>query len=254
MLRAAGQRVGLLQTQNIFDNFFAAFNGIATFGIVFFAIFLVVFVVMLILIIKKTTEERNKNKSARAPFIPPVSSEAMEEDMPFPSAKAGNFCIHCGLEIQPGSEYCSHCGKKQVQRYTKQFTRSNMSNDEFIQMVNTWLASNSRIANVTCQMQTSTGYGMLVNQYFLDHVVLQFELFNKPNQMQYAIVELKKYGYKKTETAQLLAEWQAANPTAKVLSRDGGTTMRGQSGSLLMNGLGASNNAQLFVFFKFPRA
>lgn len=214
-----------------------------------FIVFVVIIIASSIVLMKK---EKKKNNSARTTFVP-FESDALKEDLPVPEKNNGNKCIYCGQEIQPGSEYCSHCGKKQVKTYTKIFNRQKMNNEEFINMINTWLASNSRVANVECKMMTNTGYGLLVNQYFLDSVALKFELFRNPNENQYAIAELKKYGLKHTSTRELLDEWKLHNPNAKIIDTAGGTTMRGQSGMELTNGLGANNNAQLFVFFKVPR-
>lgn len=214
-----------------------------------FVLFLVGIIIFAVVLVKHASK---KNQSARTTFVP-FAAESMKEDLPLPEKNTGNQCIYCGKEIQPGSEYCNHCGKKQVRLYTKVFNRKNMQNEEFISMINTWLASNKRIANVKCDMMTNTGYGLLVNQYFLDSVALKFELFSKPNENQYAMVELKRYGLTQTSTRDLLEEWKAHNPTAKVVKTAGGTTMRGKPGMDLVNGLGANNNAQLFVLFKVPR-
>lgn len=215
-------------------------------------LFIVLVITIIIVNVVLLIKQNHKNRSAKTTFVP-FESEALKEDLPIPEKNNGDKCIYCGQEIQPGSEYCSHCGKKQVKTYTKIFNRQNMNNEEFINMINTWLASNSRIANVECKMMTNTGYGLLVNQYFLDSVALKFELFRNPNENQYAIAELKRYGLKHTSTRELLDEWKLHNPNAKIIDTAGGTTMRGRSGMELTNGLGANNNAQLFVFFKVPR-
>lgn len=202
-----------------------------------------------IFVLKK---EFKKNQSARTTFVP-FSSNRFKEDFPTPEKSDDSKCIYCGKEITPGSEYCSHCGKKQVKTYTKIFNRENMSNEEFINMINTWLASNDRVANVECEMMTNTGYGFLVNKYFLDSVALKFEVFKNPNKNQYALTSISKFGFKRTSTTDMINEWKIHNPKAKIVKTAGGTTMRGQQGAELFNGAGASNNTQLFVLFKIPR-
>lgn len=128
-----------------------------------------------------------------------------------------------------------------------------MSNEEFINMINTWLASNDRVANVECEMMTNTGYGFLVNKYFLDSVALKFEVFKNPNKNQYALTSISKFGFKRTSTTDMINEWKIHNPKAKIVKTAGGTTMRCPQGAELFNGAGASNNTQLFVLFKIPR-
>lgn len=219
---------------------------------IFFIGFFILFIAAIIFNIFVLKKEFKKNQSARTTFVP-FSSDRFKEDFPTPEKSNDNKCIYCGNEITPGSEYCSHCGKKQVKTYTKIFNRQNMSNEEFINMINTWLASNDRVANVECEMMTNTGYGFLVNKYFLDSVALKFEVFKNPNKNQYALTSISKFGFRRTSTTDIINEWKLHNPTAKIIKTAGGTTMRGDQGAELINGVGARNNAQLFVLFKIPR-
>lgn len=212
----------------------------------------ILFVAAIIFNIYLFRREYKKNSSARTTFVP-FSSGQLNEDLPMPEKNIENKCMYCGQEIVPGSVYCNHCGKKQVQKYQKIFNRQNMSNAEFIQMINTWLASNNRIANVDCRMLTNTGYGLLVNRYFLDSVALEFELLSKPNANQYALVEVNKFGLRRSTTNDLVSEWKTYNPTARIIKTAGGTAMRGNQGMELVDGLGSANRAQVFIFFKTPK-
>lgn len=235
-----------------FDNVSSNFFNMAKPMLIFFIGFIILFIAAIIFNIFLLKKEFKKNQSARTTFVP-FSSDRFKENFPTPEKNNDNKCIYCGKEITPGSEYCSHCGKKQAKTYTKIFNRENMSNEEFINMINTWLASNNRIANVECKMITNTGYGFLVNKYFLDSVALKFEVFKNPNENQYALTSISKFGFKRTSTNEMIEEWKLHNPTAKIVKTAGGTTMRGDEGAELFNGVGARNNAQLFVFFKIPR-
>lgn len=233
-------------------NFSSFFDLMPKLMVIFFIGFFILFIVVIIFNIFVLKKEFKKNQSARTTFVP-FLSDRFKEDFPTPEKSNDNKCIYCGKEITPGSEYCSHCGKKQVKTYTKIFNRKNMSNEEFINMINTRLASNDRVANVECEMMTNTGYGLVVNKYFLDSVALKFEVFENPNKNQYALTSVSKFGFKHTSTTDIINEWKLHNPTAKIIKTVGGTTMRGDQGAELFNGIGASNNAQLFVFFKVPR-
>lgn len=235
-----------------FENFSSLFDLLPKLMVIFFIGFFILFIAAIIFNIFVLKKEFKKNQSARTTFVP-FSSDRFKEDFPTPEKSNDNKCIYCGNEITPGSEYCSHCGKKQVKTYTKIFNRQNMSNEEFINMINTWLASNDRVANVECEMMTNTGYGFLVNKYFLDSVALKFEVFKNPNKNQYALTSISKFGFRRTSTTDIINEWKLHNPTAKIIKTAGGTTMRGDQGVELINGVGARNNAQLFVLFKIPR-
>lgn len=219
---------------------------------VLFIIFAVVIIVVNIKLHKKAAED---NKSAKTTFVPfePVSSDNETHISQNTQKKVEGKCMYCGKEILPENKFCSHCGKKQTEEYVKIFNRDNMDNSEFIASINSWLANNPKIANVKCEFNKRTGYGILVNEFFLDSVALKYELFENDNENQYAIVEIKNFGYYRKSTDSLLAEWQEHNPDAVILKRSGGTHSRGQEGYELDSGIGADNNTQLFVFFKFKR-
>ncbi|MDE5604753.1 MAG: hypothetical protein K2I73_04125 [Eubacterium sp.] len=195
------------------------------------------------------------NKSSKTTFVPfqPITRDN-ENHIPINAIqKIEGKCMYCGKDISSDSEFCSFCGKKQVEEYVKVFNRYNMNNAEFIASINSWLASNPKIANVKCEFNTRTGYGLLANKYLLDSVALKYELFKNNNENQYGIVELKKFGLYQKSSDALLSEWQAYNPNAVVLKRSGGRHSRGKVGHELFWGIGAKNNTQLFVFFKFKR-
>lgn len=217
-----------------------------------FILFIIGIIAINVVIYLKALKE---NKSAKKTFMPfqPVSSDNENHTPQNTLQKVEGKCMYCGKDISSDSEFCNHCGKKQVEEYVKVFNRYNMNNDEFIASINSWLASNPKIANVKCEFNMRTGYGFLVNKYLLDSVALKYELFKNNNENQYAIVELKKFGFYQKSSDALLEEWKANNPNAVVLKRSGGRHSRGDEGHELFWGIGANNNTQLFVFFKFKR-
>ena len=163
-------------------------------------------------------------------------------------------CMYCKAEISEGSTFCPHCGKKQVQIYTRTFRRENMSEAQFIEQINQWFAMYPQVANVKGRFLSNSKFGLMVNKYTLDAFSIEYELFNSANENQYAVVALSTTTLVKTSTDRLLNNWKQANPGAQVLARDGGVHQCGNRGSLVMGGIGAVNKTQLYVFFKFNRS
>ena len=162
-------------------------------------------------------------------------------------------CMYCRREIPAQSEFCMHCGQKQVIKYTQVFQRGKMKEDEFINQINMWFAQYPTVANVKASFKLHDAVGLMVNKKVLDSVAIEYEVFKSPNQNQYAIVNLEKFGFHNTSEEAMLARWQESNPGAKIISKGGGAWMRGESGSLMLNGLGASNRRQIYILFKFDR-
>ena len=152
-------------------------------------------------------------------------------------------------------QFCPLCGKKQVMVYTQTFQRGNMSEDEFIRKINEWFAAYPTVANVKGRFLLNSQVGMFVNKYRLDAFAIEYEVFDKANENQYALVSLTEFGITKTPSEVLLAKWKVKNPGATVLNTGGGVHQRGQTGSLMLqSGFGAVNKTQLYVFFKFNRS
>ena len=163
------------------------------------------------------------------------------------------FCMYCGAEITENSTFCSSCGKKQVTKYHQTFQRGNLSEEAFIDQINQWFAQYPQVANVKGQFLLKHGVGLMVNKYVLDAFAIEYEVFGGTNENQYGVTMLTTTGLVKTTTDELLAQWLAANPGAKIVSRNGGVNQRGQTGSLILGGIGAMNKTQLYVLFKFNR-
>jgi hypothetical protein len=167
---------------------------------------------------------------------------------------AGTYCVHCGAPLQAGGAFCAACGEKQVTRYQQTFYRGSMKEDELIDQINHWFAQYPQVANVSGKFFLKHCTGLMVNKYVLDAFAIEYEVFNNPNQNQYAVVRLGDLGLVRTDTDELLALWKQKNPHTTVINTNGGINQRGTSGSLALGGFGATNNTQLYVFFKFDRA
>ena len=163
-------------------------------------------------------------------------------------------CMYCGIEIPEGSAFCPKCGKKQAKVYSQTFQRGKMTEEEFFNQINQWFAMYPHVANVKGEFLIHDKTGLFVNKYVVDAFAIQYELLSGTNENQYGVVKLSTVGLAKTTTDALLHQWQQANPGAKILSRRGGVNQRGQAGRLALGGIGAVNNTQLYVFFKFNRA
>ena len=163
------------------------------------------------------------------------------------------LCVHCGREIGDGNAFCPHCGKKQVVTYQEVFVRNGLSEKDFIDNINKWFCYHPRVANVSCTFGLDTTVGLLANKYVMNQCVIRYELLDRDNANQYGLVKEEKFGLSKTETAAFVGDWQRARPNVKVVNWKGGTHARGYTVSHLMGGLGASNQLNVYILFKFPR-
>ncbi len=207
---------------------------------------------------------RRRNEKALQRFDPygaaPIVADGMQAAPAAPTQSAvqpqaaGNFCLHCGAALQKDSVFCSACGKKQVTRYQQTFYRGNMKEDELIDQINNWFAQYPQVANVKGKFMLQHKPGLLANKYVLEAFAIDYEVLNGQNKNRYGVVRLAKLGLARTDTDELLALWKQQNPNTTVINSQGGINQRGTEGSLALGGLGATNNTQLYVFFKFDRA
>ena len=164
-----------------------------------------------------------------------------------------NKCIYCGAEIEIGSNFCNHCGKKQARVYTARMERNGLSTADFIIQINNALAQNPCIANVKCRFELKGGMGLFIDKFNLNAVEFEYELFSSPNIYQYRVAELSQYilwssRHGKTG-ADLLEEWKAQNPNCTVVSSTSGSHSKGNKTSLTGD-WGTSRKVQVFVLYK----
>lgn len=163
------------------------------------------------------------------------------------------FCSHCGREIGDNDAFCPGCGKKQVTTYKEVFVRNGLSEQDFINNINKWFQYHPNVANVSCTFGLDTAIGLLANKYALNQFVIEYELFATPNSNQYGLVKEEKMGLTKTDTKEFVGEWKRSHPNVTIVNWKGGTHARGTTASHLLGGLGARNQLNVYILFKFPR-
>jgi len=162
------------------------------------------------------------------------------------------FCSQCGREIGENDTFCPGCGKKQVTTYKEVFVRNGLSEQDFIANINKWFQWHPKAANIRCHFGLDTAIGLMANKYQLNQFVIEYELFEKNNTMQYGLVKEENTALMKKDAKEYLGAWQRSHPNVKIVNWQGGTHSRGQAGSHLIGGLGAANRLNLYIFFKFP--
>lgn len=163
------------------------------------------------------------------------------------------FCIKCGKELNGGDQFCPACGAKQVNTYKEVFVRNGLSEKDFIDNINKWFQYHPKVANVKCTFGIDTAIGLLANKYQLNQFVIEYELFENNNKNQYGLVKEENLALMKKSTKEFVGAWKESHPNATVVDWTGGTHSRGQVGSHLLGGFGASNRLNVYILFKFPR-
>ena len=161
-------------------------------------------------------------------------------------------CKKCGKEIEPGSGFCPSCSTKQAARYSHSFIRKGMSEKEFIAQINAWFEENPRVANVSGKFTTRLGFGILANTYKLKSLDIEYELFSSNNKNIYGVHKIKRFNVYKMNLEKLIEGWKNEVSGRSVVTWKGGTNSRGQTGSLLLGGIGARNRMTAFVLYKQP--
>ena len=161
-------------------------------------------------------------------------------------------CKKCGKELEQGSTFCPDCGTKQVTTYKQSFIRDGLSEKEFLAQINAWFKANPRIANVSGKFTTKTGFGLLVNDYKIERLDIEYELFSSNNKNMYAVHKLQKFNLYKMNLEKLIAEWKSEVQGRSIVTWKGGTNSRGQAGSLFLGGVGARNKMTAFILYKQP--
>ena len=162
-------------------------------------------------------------------------------------------CLKCKKEIFDSSTFCPICGAKQTPVYKELFVRNALTEEEFIDNINKWFQWHPNVANVKVTFDKDTSIGLLVNKYKLEMVTLEYELLNGNNKYEYGIVKEEKFALMQTSVKEYIEKWKSERPGVKVVNWTGGVHSRGQTGSLMLKGIGARNRMTAYIVYKFPR-
>ena len=163
------------------------------------------------------------------------------------------FCSNCGKEVKDGDAFCPGCGKKQVKTYKEVFVRNGLAEKDFIDNINKWFQYHPKAANIKCKFGLDTAIGMFANKYVLNQFVIEYELYENENTMQYGLTREENTTFVKKDINGFIGDWQVSHPNAKIVNWQGGTHQRGQTSSLMLGGVGAVNRMNVYILFKFPR-
>ena len=163
-----------------------------------------------------------------------------------------NITIPC-LYFTTTGLFCPGCGTKQVEIYKEVFVRNGLSEEDFIMNINKWFQWHKNVANVKCNFGIDTSFGMLANKYVLNQFVIEYELYENGNTVQYGLVKEENIALVAKKTREFVDEWKQSHPNVKVVDWEGGTHSRGSTASHLLGGFGARNRLNVYILFKFPR-
>lgn len=163
------------------------------------------------------------------------------------------YCKSCGKELREDDLFCPRCGTKQVTVYKEIFQRNGMPEKDFIANINKWFQWHPKAANITCHFDMDTSLGLLANKYELNRLVIEYELYEHENEYQYGLVKEDTLDLMRRNIKEYVGAWQQSHPNTKIVKWEGGTHSRGQAGSQLFGGMGASNRMNVYILFKFRR-
>lgn len=163
------------------------------------------------------------------------------------------FCANCGSPYNADDKFCPGCGQKLIETKKEVFVRNGLSEKDFIDNINKWFIYHPNVANVKARFGIESSLGMLANKYVLNQFVIEYEIYENKNTMQYGLVKEENTGLYKKDIKDFIGAWQQSHPNAKIVNWQGGTHQRGQVGSLMLGGIGAVNRMNAYIFFKFPR-
>lgn len=163
------------------------------------------------------------------------------------------FCANCGSAYNEGDKFCPGCGKKLIETLKEVFVRNGLSEKDFIDNINKWFIYHPKVANVKCRFGIDTSLGVMANKYVLNQFVVEYEVYENNNTMQYGLVKEESTALYKKDIKGFVGDWQASHPNTKIVNWQGGTHQRGNIGALALGGIGAVNRTSAYIFFKFPR-
>jgi hypothetical protein len=134
----------------------------------------------------------------------------------------------------------------------KTFYAGKMTPDEFYASINRWFAENKNIRVTNLYTSSKTEIGLLVNKAALTNITLIYDETATPT--HYGIDYLEKFALMQISMQKMKEAWIASHPDFTYVCCSYSHSARGQTGSLLFNGIGANNRNQIWVIYKRPLA
>lgn len=161
-----------------------------------------------------------------------------------PRQSGSKVCKYCGAVLEADSQYCSKCGKSQRSRLQRHFGGELKNN---IDEVNRWLADNPYITNVSADFGLSLRPGLFTYRSKLRSIDLVYEVSDKIEPYQYAVVELIKHKFYFTPDSHVLIDkWKENNPSAQIITNRERTYGRGTDGKI------TNHTMQVYMLVRFP--
>ena len=133
----------------------------------------------------------------------------------------------------------------------KTFYAGKMTADEFYASINRWFAENKNIRVTNLYTSSKTEIGLLVNKAALTNITLIYDETATPT--HYGIDYLEKFALMQISMQKMKEAWIASHPDFTYVCCSYSHSARGQTGSLLFNGIGANNRNQLWIIYRVPQ-
>ncbi len=131
----------------------------------------------------------------------------------------------------------------------KTFYAEGKNQEEFFKVINAWFSANRNIKVRKLYTARDTSVGLFVNKSNLSNITLIYDQDNSLNNL-YGIDYLEKFSLMKISMDSMVESWKKSNPDRAAVTWTYSHNVRGQTGSLLLGGLGGSNRNQLWIIFK----
>jgi hypothetical protein len=191
----------------------------------FFAFFVPFFVLVLALVIYVMITTAHLHRTSIRPRTLPARCRTGNTITK--GAAPRTACPKCG-EPYGESNFCPKCGSSKFVKTTFQFPiHRSITAQKFETQLNQWLAENPYIYDCKLSLDTKQRlfHSFVQNKFMIKKATLTFSVSDKPVAHQYGFAFVYHYhlfgtlGYNHDK---LIAKWEKNNPTAQVISSQGG--------------------------------